>query len=378
MASPLLSARGLRVERSGRLVLAVDRLDVRRSEALALIGPNGSGKSTLLLALGLLLTPTAGEVFVDDQTAHTDAERRALRRRMAVVFQEPLLLDRSVYDNVALGLRLRGATGRDIERQVTPWLERLGIAALAKRPARQLSGGEAQRTSLARALVLRPDILLLDEPFSALDAPTRAGLVEQVGEIVRELGAATVFVTHDRDEALALGDRIAVLIRGRLRQVGPPGEVFAAPADVDVAQFVGVETVLAGRVVAQEDGVARVQVGDHLIDAVSPAAAGAAACVCVRPEDVTLLAPATVGVSSARNQFAGRVERVRPVGAQVRVTVDVGFPITALVTRRSAETLALAPGVSIIVAFKATAVHLIPRSMTEPHAQETAHEDQRA
>ncbi|MCW5852345.1 MAG: ABC transporter ATP-binding protein, partial [Anaerolineae bacterium] len=219
------------VRRGTRTVLQVPLLDVKRGESLAVIGPNGAGKSTLLLALALLVPPSQGRVWFEGEPVTRATDLTRLRRRMAVVFQEPLLVDQSVFDNVALGLRLHGLRGAEVEQRVKTWLDRLGIAHLARRSARGLSGGEAQRTSLARAFALQPDLLLLDEPFAALDAPTRAGLVDQVGGIVRDMGLTTVVVTHDRDEALTLGDRLAVLINGRLAQVGPPDEVFSAPAD---------------------------------------------------------------------------------------------------------------------------------------------------
>ena len=362
MGEPLVRVEDLVVRRGPRTVLTVPALDVRRGESLALIGPNGAGKSTLLLALALLLPPSQGQVRFEGEAVTRSTDLTQLRRRMAVVFQEPLLVDQSVWDNVALGLRLRGLRGAEVERRVTPWLERLGIADLARRSARGLSGGEAQRTSLARAFALQPDLLLLDEPFAALDAPTRAGLVEQVGEIVRDMGLTTVMVTHDRDEALALGDRLAVLIGGRLAQVGPPDEVFSAPADEPVAQFVGVETILPGQVVGYADGVVEVRVGPHVVEAVAERPPRGPVLVCLRPEDITLLKPDPLVQTSARNRLVGQVERVRPVGAQTRVTVTCGVTLTALVTRRSVEALGLAPGVPVVAAFKANAVHLIERS----------------
>ncbi len=350
------------VRRGARAVLQVSHLDIQRGESLAVIGPNGAGKSTLLLALALLVRPSEGQVWFDGEPVTHATDLTRLRRRMAVVFQEPLLVDQSVFHNVALGLRLRGLRGPEVEQRVVAWLERLGIAHLARRSARSLSGGEAQRTSLARAFALQPDLLLLDEPFAALDAPTRAGLVDQVGGIVRDMGLTTVVVTHDRDEALALGDRLAVLMDGRLAQVGPPDQVFAAPADEQVAQFVGVETILPGQVVGYADGVVEVRVGAHVVEAVAERRPAGSVLVCLRPEDITLLKPDALSQTSARNQLLGQVERVRPAGAQVRVQVRCGVGLTALVTRRSAEALALAPGQTVVASFKANAVHLIERA----------------
>jgi len=357
----ILRAEGLVVQRAGRTVLDIPALEVSRGEVLAIIGPNGAGKSTLLLTLALLLSPTEGRLWFDGLPIDRRVDRVALRRRMAVVFQEPLLLDLSVYENVALGLQLRGVPASERRRRTWYWLERLGIAELAQRPARDLSGGEAQRTSLARAFALSPEILFLDEPFAGLDAPTRVEVIDHVGAVIRDTGITTVFVTHDRDEALALGDRIGVLIGGRLLQLDRPEVVFGTPANPEVAAFVGIETVVPGHVIAYRDGVASVQVAQRVIEAVAEMHPGRAVWVCLRPEDVTLLSENTAGESSARNRLTGHVVRVRPAGTQVRVTVDCGFPVVALITQTSAQKLSLIPGQSVVVSFKASAVHLIGR-----------------
>ena len=161
----------------------------------------------------------------------------AYRRRIALVMQDPLLFDTSVFENVASGLKFRGVGKDEIRRKVPLWLDRLGVGHLSKRRAGQLSGGEAQRVSLARALVLEPQLLLLDEPFSALDPPTRSRLLDDLGALLSETATTTVFVTHDLPEAEQLAGRMAVIVGNRLRQAGRPEDVFAAPADDEVAQF---------------------------------------------------------------------------------------------------------------------------------------------
>ncbi|MBI2539185.1 MAG: ABC transporter ATP-binding protein [Deltaproteobacteria bacterium] len=237
MAEALLALREILVRYGGSTVLQVAALSVRPGEVLAIIGPNGAGKSTLLRVMGLLEQPTEGRVYFRGREIEPK-DSLAVRRRMASVFQEPLLLNASVYENAALGLKLRGLSQREAERRVRPWLERLGIVHLAGRRARSLSGGEAQRTSLARAFALDPELLLLDEPFSALDPPTREELLLDLETILRETGITTVFVTHDRNEAFMLGDRVAVLIGGELLQVGAANDVFAQPVNQEVARFV--------------------------------------------------------------------------------------------------------------------------------------------
>ena len=210
---------------------------MRSGETLAVIGANGAGKSTLLRVMGLLERPSGGSICFSGQ-AVTSQNSFPLRRRTANVLQAPLLLDDNVYANAALGLKLRGFDRKEIRKKLQPWLERLGIATIAMRSARTVSGGEARRTSLARALVLEPELLLLDEPFSALDAPTRKRLLSDLKEILRHSDAAVVMVTHDVHEAVALAKQIAVLSRGKLVQRGPAEEVCARPANQEVADLV--------------------------------------------------------------------------------------------------------------------------------------------
>ncbi|MBI2553384.1 MAG: ABC transporter ATP-binding protein [Candidatus Rokubacteria bacterium] len=279
---------------------------------------------------------------------------------MATVFQDPLLVDDTVFENVALGLRFRRMADSEIASRVREWLDRFGIGALADRQARTLSGGEAQRTALARALVLKPEVLLLDEPFSALDQPTREALITELGGILREDRITTVFVTHDRWEALALGDRVAVMMGGEILQVDKASRLFRAPVSEEVARFVGVETILDCRVLSTQAGLAVLDAGGQKIEVATEAPAGARVRFCLRPEDVTLLSPTAPHVSSSsRNHLSGTVGRLVSVGPYVRAVIDCGFPLVALVTHRSVEDLGLREGSPVIAAFKATAPHVI-------------------
>ena len=233
---PLVEIHDLLVKRGKHPALQLNHLTIQQGEVLAVVGPNGAGKSTLLLTLARLLKPERGEILFNGQQSANEADT-IYRRRIALVMQDPLLFDTSVFDNVASGLRFRGIAKEEIWRKVPFWLERLGVGHLPKRRAGQLSGGEAQRVSLARALVLEPQLLLLDEPFSALDPPTRSRLLEDLGALLDETATTTVFVTHDLAEAAQLAGRIAVIVGNRLRQFGIPKDVFAAPVDEDVAKF---------------------------------------------------------------------------------------------------------------------------------------------
>jgi tungstate transport system ATP-binding protein len=359
-AVAVLALRGVQRRYSDAYLLDIPSLDVLAGELLAVIGPNGAGKSTLLRILGLLERPDEGRVLFDGRAV--DA-RNALaeRRRMATVFQEPLLADTSVADNVALGLRFRDVPTDDQTARAQRWLQRLGVAALAERAARTLSGGEAQRVALARALVLEPDVLMLDEPFSGLDAPSRAALLTDLGAILRADRVTTVLVTHERGEAQALADRVAVLMDGRLRQIDETSRVFYAPASEDVARFVGVETLVAGRVVGRAAGVTAVSVGGCVLEVAADAVEGSRVRIGIRPEDVTLTtADGARAASSARNCLDGVVTRVAASTHATHVSIDVGFPLVAAVTPRSVDELALRPGARVRAVFKASAAHLIP------------------
>jgi len=357
-APPKLAARGLRVRRGGREVLAIDALDVPAGRTLAVLGPNGAGKTTLLLQLALLERPDAGEVLFEGAPARGRELR--LRRRMAVVFQQPLLLDRTALANVETGLRLRGVGRRERRARAERWLARLGVARVAGQAAHTLSGGEAQRVSLARAFALEPEVLFLDEPFSALDEPTRVALVEDLAALLAETRLTCVFVTHSQDEAARLAHEVVVLIGGEPRQVGPPEAVFTAPTDPEVAAFVGIGTMLAGRVLCREGGVVTLDAAGQRIEAVDERAFDEA-LVCLRPEDVTIAPAGQAGAGSARNHLRGRVRRIVRTGVDARVEVDCGAPVVARVTARSLAELGLAEGSEVVASFKATAVHLIPR-----------------
>ncbi len=322
---------GIRVVHDGRVVLDVGHLHIAQGEVLAIIGPNGAGKSSLLRIVGALESPAAGTVRFQGEPVVAESAL-SVRRRMASVFQEPLLADTTVFDNVAMGLRFRGVAREAIGPRVTRWLERFAIAQLASRRARTLSGGEAQRAALARALVVEPELLLLDEPFSALDQPTREALIGDLGRILREERITTILVTHDHEEAMVLADRVGVLIDGRLVQLDTTSRVFRAPVSEVVARFVGIETMIECRVLSSEGGVSVIEAGGQR------------------------MAP---GAALPPNRLHGTVARVDPVGLHVRVLVDCGFPLAALVTQRAVGELGLDEGVKVTVQFKATAPHLL-------------------
>jgi tungstate transport system ATP-binding protein len=322
-----LSLRDLEVRAGGVTVLRVPQLDIQPGEVLALLGPNGSGKSTLIHSLALLHRPTAGTISFGGETVARRSDHTALRRRMGVVFQEPFLMNTTVARNVASGLVFRGAS--DVDARVKGALELFRIPHLADRSARKLSGGEAARVSLARAFVLEPDVMMLDEPFSPLDPPTRNALLEEVEQIIRRTGVTTVMATHDGSEALRLADRIAVMREGSIVQIGPPAEIMDRPASTFVASFMGVETILEGTVASRDGDRVVVSVGDASIRARGDAAPGDAVSLSVRPERVTL----TASNPGGDNVLAGTVTSIQPMGPWTRVRVDCGFTVHASVTR---------------------------------------------
>jgi tungstate transport system ATP-binding protein len=234
--SPLLSVENLRIQRGGVEVLNLPQFSIATEEKVAVIGPNGAGKSSFLLSLAGLISRNGGSMFFKGELVIPRNET-AYRRRIAMVFQEPLLFDTTVLDNVAEGLRIRSVKRSEALERAQESLNVFRVGHLAGRSAHKLSGGEAQRVSLARAFAVRPELILMDEPFSSLDLPTRIALAEDLGSILHESGTAAIIATHDRIEAFRVVDRLLVMEKGGIVQEGTPKEVIAHPANDFVAAF---------------------------------------------------------------------------------------------------------------------------------------------
>jgi len=360
-SKPILEVKDLEVNRGGAMILNVPSLLIGEGEILSMIGPNGAGKTTLLQTLSYLLKPFQGEIYFKGEKVKSNHSVFEYRRKLAMVFQEPLLFDTTVFDNVASGLRIRGMEKHEIRRIVKEHLDRFGIGHLSHRSARTLSGGEAQRTSLARAFAIQPEVLLLDEPFSSLDPPSRDSIIEDLVGILRQTRTTTVFATHDRLEALRLSNRMAVMNDGRIQQIGSPGEVMNHPANEFVASFVGVETILTGKVIKKNGGTFIVSISGQEIEAVGEAQIGEAVLLCIRPENVILSTRPSRETTSARNVFPGRIEKVISLGLYQKVQLNCGFPLIAYVTHHSIENLSLRVGKEVTASFKATAIHVVRR-----------------
>ena len=339
-------------------------LDLRHDAGpvTVLFGPSGSGKTTILRCIAGLERPDTGTIRFGDEV-WCDAGRGVhvspQARRVGVVFQQYALFPHlTVVGNIAFGCS--GPWQRRRER-VAAMLRLLDLEGLEERYPSQLSGGQQQRVALARALAPEPRLLLLDEPLSALDAGAREPLRRELRHRLAALDVPTVVVTHDRVEALALGDAMTVVVGGRVRQTGPVPEVFSRPADVVVAQTVGVETVVPGHVVERREGLLTVTVGTSQLTTFDPGDVGNSVFACVRAEEVILEREPSVR-ASARNHLAGRVTGLTAEGPLVRVTLDCGFPLAALITRSAREDLDLRVGDALTAVVKATAVHLVPRN----------------
>ena len=311
----ILTATGVRHRRGGREVLRVDRLDVAAGERLGLLGLNGAGKTSLLRLLAAIDQPSLGEVCVDD--VPTSQGGAALRRRLAYAPQRPVLLSTTVRRNVELPLRYRGASKATRRAVAGAALSRLGVEHLADRPARGLSGGEAQRVSLARALACEPDALLLDEPAAGLDTPTRAAFFADVERALADRATTVVLVSHRAEEVLALADRVAVLVAGELRQVAPAADLVTHPADAAVAWLVGYENVIDVRV--DDDG--HVLASGHPTGLIAPPGR--------RPAGLALWATAIQLREPEAGGLPATVTDVRPGPGRHDLILDAGLALRA-------------------------------------------------
>jgi len=358
--------------------VTVDRLSVRlgafalrdlglrlgSGEVLVLLGPNGAGKSVTLETIAGFHRPSSGRIVIGGRDVTSLVPER---RRVGLVFQNFSLFPHlTVRENVAIGRRRRSEPLRGGARvpigDVPALLEYFGVLPLANRKPRDLSAGEQQRVSMARAFATCPDLLLFDEPFSALDARTREQLRLDLAIFVRSAGIPAIFVTHDYTDALALADRLAVISEGRVVQEGSAADVFERPESAFVARFVGVENVLSGRIESRIGDVLRIAVADRIIYARSAAAdvSQTPVVACIGAEHVMLRLGGAPGVDEAdgTNRHPGRITALTNLGPLTKVRLDCGFELTAYVITREVRGGGFVPGAAAYAEFDAASVHL--------------------
>lgn len=348
---------------NGPLIRAKFSMPVDHGHVAVLFGLSGSGKTTVLRCLAGLERLTKGRiVFNGDIWADVDRGIMVPPQQRAVgfVFQDYALFPHlTVAENIAYGMSSRSRAEQ--RQRVASLLEQMQLTGLEHRKPQALSGGQQQRVALARALARNPRLLLLDEPLSALDLPTRLRLRGELRTLLHNIGIPAILITHDWSEALSLGDSVVVMAQGGVLQTGSPQEVFTRPTHPDVASLVGVDNLIPGEVVRREAGLAYVQVGARTIVAVdSPENEFAACYVSIRGENVALDRE-PIAAGSARNHLAGRVVEILLSGQLDRVVVDVGFRVVALVTPLAVKELELVQGSPITATIKAAAIHIIPR-----------------
>jgi len=351
MARPVVELQGCTKDYGG--VRAVDALDLAifEGEFLSLLGPSGCGKTTTLSLIAGFVEPTAGRILIDGEDV---TGRPAHLRGLGVVFQSYALFPHlSVFENVAFGLRERRVPAAEIGRRVNDALELVRLDRLGRQRPAELSGGMQQRVALARALVYRPRVVLLDEPLAALDKKLREGMRDELRAIQRSVGITTVFVTHDQAEALGLSDRIAVMGRGRIEQLGAPREFYERPANRFVADFIGASTVLRGRAVARDlvaiaPGLTiRVAAGEAL-------RTGEEVELAIRPERVRLAGGPGEGTAEARVEglvYQGSLTEVTArLGDGQRVLVFVTEPAPVRLAQGQIVHLQLPPDAFMVLA----------------------------
>ena len=333
-------------------------LEIEAGEFFSLLGPSGCGKTTTLRLVAGFERPTAGRIEIDgEDMAATPPHLRPVN----TVFQSYALFPHlNVADNVAFGLRYQVASKVEAARKVAAALDLVQLTGMERRRPNQLSGGQQQRVALARALVLEPRVLLLDEPLGALDAKLRKALQIELKSLQEQIGITFIYVTHDQEEALTMSDRLAVMSRGRVEQVGAPADVYERPTSAYVADFLGVSNLLDAEVEEVSDGICHIRIGAGVLSTQGRGAQLGYVRVAIRPERLELCDPAH---ATADNVLTGTIDRVVYAGAlmQVLISLNGSASVQALVTNQGAG-FGFTAGDQIGVRFPPEAVLLLPTS----------------
>ena len=329
-------------------------LGVGEKEVFTVLGPNGSGKTTMLRIMASIDEPTSGEVFFEGEKIN-DKNRSQARRRSTMIFQKTALFNTTVYKNVAYGLKLRGYSRKEIDEKVKEALGLVKLRGYEKRSAKKLSGGEQQRVSLARALALNTDLLLLDEPTANLDPKNVSIIEETISRVNREYDTTIVMATHNIFQAETLTTRVALLLGGKIAQIGAPREIFRGPSE-GLASFARLENVFSGTSRILREGTSVINVDDGMRIEAALRKSGKVT-VFVRPEDI-ILSKKTMA-SSARNVFKGKIVEISDFGPVVKLKVDAGKEFVVQITKRSFVEMQLNVGSTVFLTFKASSVRLI-------------------
>lgn len=345
----------------GRKIVALDHLAIKKGEMIGLIGPNGAGKSSLIKLMALLETPTAGKIFFKGKPI--TGQPLSVKRQMATVFQEPLLLSGTVYENIALGLKIRKISRGVIRQKVMEWLQQLKIEHLADQNVYTLSGGEAQRVSLARAMIMEPKILFLDEPFSALDLPSRAALLQDFSEIIRNMGVATVFVTHHVSEIPLMSSRVCVLSNGQMIQDDKPETVLTYPNHHIVARLVGIDNALQANVIAAAKGSGVISLENDLkltVSAKYPVHKGDTVTAFIRPDDISIIKEKNY-VPETDNILQTKINKIIPMDTQFKIFCNTEPNLVLLVSRGVFLDARLEVGKIINISIPRDKIHLVKK-----------------